>query len=554
MRLSIYNNTTNKNVGFTVTVVALFIAFLSLSYNGNAFSTTTLRTSNGFSSPVTNNNSNNNSLKGPRRRKDSSRQLLTLNMQKQGRNQEENQRQKISLSVSASELLDYDYNYDYDIIQKTSSTSSSIPEPSLLESFILPVASASLMITGNTVGAGMLALPAVVAGPGPILSFGVMIGAWMMCLMSGLTIAQVAIQEHESNGGDVPSSFKEFAEATLPPSAANTVSGTSVFINTLILAFNIFTAGQIGSSLLPAVLPFDSSFLPLVVDDTGTLLSYLFAGGLFCIISSQSLKNLSKVSSILVLGLFGTFAGLLRPGLSNISDPISVLTSSSLPKEELGDGMLLLIPVVVSILIFQNIVPTITRLLDYDRLKVQTALTCGSIIPPLMYMAWTIAVLGGGIDMASTSTYSSTLGGLMTCFSMITVMGSSLGVSMSLSEEFEIILDNDSSNSETTKTNTFSLPSVAIPVGISLVLSQIFASDITDTLKIAGSFGSPILYGLIPVSMVLMQRQKPNINVNNDSNDSNIIPGGVLGLGVLALGSTALVGTELFETIRNGTI
>ena len=116
---------------------------------------------------------------------------------------------------------------------------------------------------------------------------------------------------------------------------------------------------------------------------------------------------------------------------------------------------------------------------------------------------------------------------------------------------FEIILDNDSSNSETTKTNTFSLPSVAIPVGISLVLSQIFASDITDTLKIAGSFGSPILYGLIPVSMVLMQRQKPNINV---SNDSNIIPGGVLGLGVLALGSTALVGTELFETIRNGTM
>lgn len=543
MRLSIYN----KNVGFTVTVVVLFVAFSFLSYNVNAFSTTTpLCTSNGFSPSITNNN--NNSFNGPRRKESRSRQLLlSLNMQKQGRNQEDNQRQKLSLSVSASELLDYDYNYDYDIIQKTT---ASIPEPSLLESFILPVASASLMITGNTVGAGMLALPAVVAGPGPILSFGVMIGAWMMCLMSGLTIAQVAIQEHESNGGDVPSSFKEFAEATLPPSAANTVSGTSVFINTLILAFNIFTAGQIGSSLLPSVLPFDSSFLPLLaVDDAGTFLSYLFAGGLFCIISSQSLKNLSQVCSILVMGLFGTFAGLLLPGLSNISDPMSILTSSSLPKEELGDGMLLMIPVVVSILIFQNIVPTITRLLDYDRLKVKTALTCGSMIPLLMYMAWTIAVLGGGIDMASTSSSSSTLGGLMTCFSMITVMGSSLGGSMSLSEEFEI-LNNDSSNSET-KTNTFSLPSVAIPVGISLVLSQIFASDITDTLKIAGSFGSPILYGIIPVSMILMQRQNSN---TNDSNDNNIIPGGVLGLGVLALGSTALVGTELFETIRNGTI
>ncbi|KAL3895553.1 MAG: hypothetical protein SGARI_007415, partial [Bacillariaceae sp.] len=245
------------------------------------------------------------------------------------------------------------------------------------------------MITGNTVGAGMLVLPELMQGPGPLLSFGVLTGAWIMNLVSGLAIAQVAIQQKESEGSDVPSSFKEFAEATLPD-AASAVSGISIAINTLILAFDVFKAGEIGSTFLPA-------------GGDGHLLSYVWGAALALLVSTQPLNRLSQVASLLVMGLFGTFASLLLPGLANVPDIGSVLVGGpSVPMDQVADSLVQMTPVVITTLVFQNIVPTVTRLLDYDRTKVTTALTVGSVIPLLMYMAWSVSILGGGIDASSS--------------------------------------------------------------------------------------------------------------------------------------------------------
>jgi tyrosine-specific transport protein len=407
-----------------------------------------------------------------------------------------------------------------------------------LQTFLLPVVSASLMITGNTVGAGMLVLPEIMQGPG-CLSFGVLIGAWVMNLVSGLTIASVAIEQKEKSGEEVPSSFKEFAEATLP-SAASAVAGISVAINILILSFDVFKAGQIGSTLLPTV-------------GDGQLLSYLWGSSLALLVSTQSLSTLSQVASLLVMGLFATFASLLLPGLANVSDVGSVLTAApTLPADQLMDGLFQMTPVVITTLVFQNIVPTVTRMLDYNRTKVTSALMIGSVIPLLMYMAWSVSFLGGGIDPSS----SLALTGLISCFGLITVAGSSLGTSMSLSEEFEIILANPEGNEDTQwqKKDTFSFISVAAPIGISLLVGQLFSNDINDLLKIAGSFGSPMLYGAIPVAMALMQQQDSEESSWLEANDTDLagkslVPGGTFGLGALGAGSIALIGTEVLQTM-----
>jgi tyrosine-specific transport protein len=405
-----------------------------------------------------------------------------------------------------------------------------------METFLLPVLSASLMITGNTVGAGMLVLPELMQGPGSLLSFGVLTAAWVMNLVSGLAIAQVAIQQKEASGSDVPSSFKEFAEATLPD-AASTVSAISIAINTLILAFDIFKAGQIGSSFLPV--------------GEGQLLSYVWGVLLAGLVSTQPLSRLSQVASLLVMGLFGTFASLLLPGLANVHDIGSVLLRGpSVPADQVMDGLMQMTPVVITTLVFQNIVPTVTRLLDYDRTKVTMALTIGSVIPLLMYMAWSVSILGGGIDPSS----SLALSGLVSVFSLITVAGSSLGTSMSLSEEFEIILGEQQQEGEGTsieKPDTFSFASVAAPIGISLLVGQLFSSNITDLLKIAGAFGSPLLYGALPVAMALMQQRVSieNTFATKTRQFQTMVPGGMVGLGALGLGSTALLGSELVETL-----
>lgn len=440
---------------------------------------------------------------------------------------------------SVSEFTVKAEDADRRMLERFSAPSLSQPSD-FLESFLLPVVSASLMITGNTVGAGMLVLPEIMQSTG-YLSFGVLAGAWMMNLISGLTIASVAIEQKEKSGEEVPSSFKEFAEATLP-NAATAVSSISVAINILIMSFDIFKAGQIGSTLLP------------IVGIDGQMLSYLWGSTLALLVSTQSLSTLSQVASLLVMGLFATFASLLLPGLANVPDIASVLTAApTLPANQLMGGVLQMTPVIITTLVFQNIVPTVTRLLGYDRTKVTTALTIGSVIPLLMYMAWSVSFLGGGIDPSS----SIALTGLISIFGLMTVAGSSLGTSMSLSEEFEIILgkQEDDDDSPQQKKDTFSFASVAAPIGISLVVGQLFSNDINDLLKIAGSFGSPMLYGAIPVAMAMVQQQQDQSpyswfdSKKDNDQATSVVPGGSLGLGALGVGSIALIGTELLETL-----
>lgn len=420
---------------------------------------------------------------------------------------------------------------------------------SFLESFIVPVGSASLMITGNTVGAGMLVLPELAAGPGMGLSAVVLAVAWLMNLVSGLTIAQVAIQQHETSGSEVPSSFKEFAEATLP-SAANLVSGISVFINSLILAFDVYKAGEVGDSLLLA---------GGMTVENGHIFSLVWAAVLGSVVATQRLETLSRVASVLVVGLFATFAALLLPGLANVSDPLSVLvTGPSVQGAELMEAIFRMVPVVITTLVFQNIVPTVTRFLEYDRVKITTALVTGSIIPLFMYAAWCTTILGGGIMDDESGGFMALGGLLLSVFSLITVGGSSLGSLVSLSEELSIILGFE-------KKETFSIPSVALPIAVALGIGQVFSSDITSLLEIAGSYGSPLLYGAIPVAMAWTQQQqlqhKSSTNQDKPSDTSRIypmasnrggpsvVPGGILGLAMLGLGSTALVGSELVETL-----
>jgi amino acid permease len=523
-----------------LTTTAFFLTFLGACVSWNQRCSYALSTSILTESMTTK----------PRRLKHA-RAILYMQQPPQGGIQDDTRRSGSNLAAATTQYFIPDN--DLWIIDDVETREElNIPDQSLVESFIVPVVSASMMITGNTVGAGMLVLPDLVSVPGPMLSFSVFFGAWFMNLISGLTIAQVAIQQHERSGSEVPSSFKEFAEATLPK-AANLVSGISIFINSLIMVFDIFKAGQIGTSIVG------------VVD--AEIFSYIWAGLLTVLVSTQSLGRLSQVASMLVVGLFATFSCLLLPGLAHVADPIAGMTSYPAPTStDLANDLLHMTPVVITTLVFQNIVPTITQMLEYDRVKIATAITFGSIVPLFMYMAWCIVMIGGGIDASSLA-----LGGLISIFSLITAAGSSLGTSMSLSEEFRIILGDE-------KKETFSLQSVALPIGIALIVGRLFSTDITYLLEITGSYGSPILYGGIPVAMALMMQRQVEVDSGSkqsktssanllgpnhsrsiiSSSDSGplptLVPGGVVGLGVLGFGTTALIGTELFGTLNSGAL
>lgn len=409
----------------------------------------------------------------------------------------------------------------------------SVLDSNFFDSSLLPVISTSLMITGNTVGAGMLVLPELVSGPGMGISTSIFVSAFLVNLISGLLIAEVAINQHDSSGSEVPSSFKEFAEVNLNShSAANAISAISIFVNALVMAFNTVKIGDVGSFMAQGMMPSES-------------ISVAWALACLTLVGTQTFSSLSTVTSMLVTGLFVSFAGLLVPGLANMSaDPMSILMAPGTSPDVMASACQLA-PIILMSLVYQNIVPTVTKMLNYDRSKTAAAISLGSFIPLGMYLAWAFAVVGGGVD-----TSVGLDGPLMTVFSLTTIAGSSIGCIMSLSEEFDTFLkpvkDDDSAAaaSATTTTdddNKFSFPAVVASVACSGIAAQFFAGDnLNEALKVAGSLGSPLLYGMLPVAMAYTQRQK------KDNIPAQQLPS--FGLGLLGAASSGFVGNELLHT------
>jgi hypothetical protein len=104
---------------------------------------------------------------------------------------------------------------------------------SAIQDSIVPIGSAALLITSNTVGAGMMTLPELASGPGLLATSGLMFGTYLLNLISGLLIAEVSINQYESSNGswkkNVPSSFKELTD----------VNFESLYIGTFVSAVSM---------------------------------------------------------------------------------------------------------------------------------------------------------------------------------------------------------------------------------------------------------------------------------------------------------------------------
>lgn len=392
---------------------------------------------------------------------------------------------------------------------------------------VQPVLSTALLITGTTVGASCLVLPEAAAGSGLFLSTLLFIGAFTMNLISGLAIAEVAIKQHESSGTDVPSSFKEFAEVNLESNmAGNVVSVISMFVNICVVSFDLVQAGKVGESMLGGVMG-ASSF------------SISFAAVIACLVGTQSRGKLSGIASVAVIALFISYAGLLLPGLPSVHDPLGTFLAPGVNADTssaLAQGA----PIVLFSMIYQNIVPSVTKILQYDRKKTAASLMLGSFIPLVMYLAWCYTVLGGGID-------ASLIGGpLLVAFSAAAVTGSALGSSMSITEELETHLkpQHVTPLHRRARNDSFSLPAAFAAVSVPLAVGLLFSGgeDFVAALSYAGAYGDPLLYGAIPVLMALTQRQKITAL-------PNMVPGGKASLGILGMGSVAFISEELSKDV-----
>merc|ERR1712151_713088 len=85
-----------------------------------------------------------------------------------------------------------------DAYQMVPSSSISSSSSSIREN-IGPILSCSLLVTGNTVGAGTMVLPEIASGPGTFPSLLVFIGLYLVNVLSGIIIGEVSIQQYEKS-------------------------------------------------------------------------------------------------------------------------------------------------------------------------------------------------------------------------------------------------------------------------------------------------------------------------------------------------------------------
>ncbi len=453
------------------------------------------------------------------------------------------------------------------------------------ESFI-KILTAALLITSNTVGASMMVLPSLASGPGLMISSSVICIIYLIHLFSGLLIADVAINQYETSSCDVPSSFKQFADVNFDLNVVGTVIACiSMFVNMGVLSFDIVRGGQVMVDNVEGIYSLESILDPIVsgANDFGfgdmevKVASIVAALGLATLVGTQSNDTLSKIASLCCVTLFASFAGLVIPGLAAIQNPIETFTTPGL--YDMSSNMFLpslcsFAPIALMSMVYQNIVPTITKMLNYDRKQVVPAIALGSLLPMIMYVSFCFVEIGSG----GMSSAMSTGGVLMEGIKVSSLIGSAMACTMSISQEVSLFVGGDNEdNKEKYGSSSFlnneddsiemlnvrsdkecltdggagskttSLPSIVLSV-IPPLLAGIYLSGnegdgILSALSISGSYGTPLLYGIVPVLLAFNQRSKLKDQLKP------IVPGGMIGLGVFGTGSIALIVDHLIHDV-----
>jgi len=394
---------------------------------------------------------------------------------------------------------------------------------------IISVLSCALLITGNTVGAGALVLPQLTARTGLSVASVILFGIYFINVISGCLIAEVAIHQYESSsssssslGNNAPSSFKSLADSSLNSHlVGNAVSGTSLMANIAVLTFALARGGSTMSTMLTkgAV--------------SARTMSLALASLLATACASCSSKHLSHVASVVVVVLFGSFGCLLVPGMANVPNPIATLFAPGTGAADLANTIAYTAPIFLDAMVYQNIVPSVTRILSYNRIKTATALALGQLMPTLLYLSYCFAVNGGGITPNS--------GGLfLAIFSLSAIWGSAMGCVLSIGEEIQSLLFKKAT-AKRRSTQPLYVPAVLTAVVVPLGITAMnVGGDFTGALRLAGGYFCPMLYGFLPAIMALIQRRKQKKSPSN-----SLVPGGNIALGFMSLASLFFVGEHL---------
>ncbi|RCJ24011.1 tyrosine transporter [Nostoc sp. ATCC 43529] len=387
------------------------------------------------------------------------------------------------------------------------------------------------LIAGTTVGAGILALPAVTLPSGILPSTFGLIAVWLYALISGLLIAEVTLNTMRLEGR--PSiGLLGVVEKTLGKLGARVASSAYLFMHYALLVAYITQGGEILGTAI-ANLWGVHNLLPTWVGTTA--FTFIFGGVMY--VGRE--KFIEKLNSAFVAIVIISFLGLLLLAGGQVKSSQFLTQNWS----ALGSA----VSVMCVAMFYQNIVPVVVTQLEGDVRKIRQSIFIGSLIPLIMFLAWNAVILASvSPDMVHSTSVGKTifdplqilraggagewLGVLVSVFSEFAIVTSFIGFVYGLLDLFKDIFLVTQGKGSTR------LPLYSLVLFPPMTLGTLNPSIFFTALDYTGTFSISVLGGIIPALMTWKQRQEQK---NSNSIHEPLVPGGKLTL--IAMIAVALV-------------
>ncbi|KAL8170852.1 hypothetical protein V2J09_022656 [Rumex salicifolius] len=386
------------------------------------------------------------------------------------------------------------------------------------------VASSVFLVAGTTVGAGILAIPAVTQESGFLASSVACIVCWVYMVTTGLLIAEVNINTMcELGSGGV--SLVSMARRTLGPLGVQIACWSYIFIHYALLVAYVARSSDILTNYLGIPLWESAAFFSVTI------------GGI-CYFCSQ--RVLGAINGALVVGIVASFTALV------------VVASGDLHWEALLKANFAAVPISLPIIalsfVYQNVVPVLCTNLEGNPSKVRTSIVLGSAIPLILFLVWTAVILGSITDqntaekmvdpLQQLQASSAVVGPIVETFSLLAIATSYIGFVLGLADFLADLLNLPAGQSKP-------LPYVLTlfpPLVLALLDPEIFFK----ALDFAGTYGVLVLFGILPAAMSWSDRYSTSPELPKLP---ELVPGGKITLSLVFCGAGWVISSQLFENL-----
>ncbi|KAL4459158.1 hypothetical protein ABPG75_014023 [Micractinium tetrahymenae] len=256
------------------------------------------------------------------------------------------------------------------------------------------------LITGSTVGAGMLALPAVSAPAGIVPTSAGLVAIWALLTLDALLIAEVNLAALAARSGRSNADSRSNADVGAAPAEGGIVT---------LRQMAEFSLGKAGKALTLVYLALAYSLLTAYCTKAAEVLDYFAGGGLpplvgaglFCgavgsLLYKEGTSTIDSLNQGLTSVLLALFAFILTAGASQSVLPAALAAGpaglAALRPSDWG-ALEPAVPIMFLALVYHDLVPVIVSYLRGDRRAIRTAIVLGSLVPLTMFLSWEAVAL-----------------------------------------------------------------------------------------------------------------------------------------------------------------